>query len=72
MFVVLTCSNQTGGSDTTSLKSSIMKYRKENGRTYHAYKDGSMLFFFFLVRSEISVCNRQPLIVIYSLPPPQR
>ncbi|KEZ39862.1 hypothetical protein SAPIO_CDS8804 [Scedosporium apiospermum] len=30
-----------GGSDTTSLRSSIMKYRTENGRTYHAYKDGS-------------------------------
>ncbi|KAJ4245732.1 hypothetical protein NW762_013856 [Fusarium torreyae] len=27
-------------SETTSLKTSILKYRKENGRTYHAYKDG--------------------------------
>lgn len=25
-------------SSTTSLNSSIMKYREENGRTYHAYK----------------------------------
>ncbi|KKA28231.1 hypothetical protein TD95_002417 [Thielaviopsis punctulata] len=28
------------GSSTTSLMSSIMRYRQENGRTYHAYKDG--------------------------------
>ncbi|KAH9204396.1 S-adenosyl-L-methionine-dependent methyltransferase [Leptodontidium sp. 2 PMI_412] len=27
-------------SSTTSINSSIMKYREENGRTYHAYKDG--------------------------------
>ncbi|KAK7428828.1 hypothetical protein QQZ08_004598 [Neonectria magnoliae] len=27
-------------SDTTSLSSSILSYRQENGRTYHAYKDG--------------------------------
>ncbi|KAL6408483.1 methyltransferase [Ilyonectria robusta] len=27
-------------SDTASLSSSIMAYRQENGRTYHAYKDG--------------------------------
>ncbi|KAH7124760.1 S-adenosyl-L-methionine-dependent methyltransferase [Dactylonectria macrodidyma] len=27
-------------SDTTSLSSSILAYREENGRTYHAYKDG--------------------------------
>jgi SAM-dependent methyltransferase len=25
---------------TTSIGSSILKYREENGRTYHAYKDG--------------------------------
>ena len=25
-------------SSTTSVNSSIMKYREENGRTYHAYK----------------------------------
>ncbi|KAI5456249.1 S-adenosyl-L-methionine-dependent methyltransferase [Mariannaea sp. PMI_226] len=28
-------------SDTTSLRSSILKYRQENGRTYHGYKDGA-------------------------------
>ncbi|KPM45612.1 hypothetical protein AK830_g936 [Neonectria ditissima] len=28
------------GSYTTSLASSILRYREENGRTYHAYKDG--------------------------------
>ncbi|KAK4452012.1 Phosphoethanolamine N-methyltransferase [Podospora aff. communis PSN243] len=28
------------GSDTTSLASSVLKYRQENGRTYHAYKAG--------------------------------
>ncbi|KAF9773096.1 hypothetical protein IL306_009139 [Fusarium sp. DS 682] len=28
------------GSSTSSLTSSILKYRQENGRTYHGYKDG--------------------------------
>ncbi|KAF5638082.1 methyltransferase [Fusarium sp. NRRL 52700] len=28
------------GSSTSSITSSILKYRHENGRTYHAYKDG--------------------------------
>ncbi|KAH8799755.1 S-adenosyl-L-methionine-dependent methyltransferase [Xylogone sp. PMI_703] len=28
-------------SSTASIGSSIMKYREENGRTYHAYKDGT-------------------------------
>lgn len=28
-------------SDTTSLDSSIFRFREENGRTYHAYKEGS-------------------------------
>ena len=27
----------TAGSDTTSLKSSITRYREENGRSYHSY-----------------------------------
>ncbi|KAF9873172.1 hypothetical protein CkaCkLH20_09335 [Colletotrichum karsti] len=30
-------------SSTISLRSSILKYREENGRTYHAYKDGAYL-----------------------------
>ncbi|KAI9835863.1 MAG: hypothetical protein M1819_001761 [Sarea resinae] len=29
--------------DTSSLLSSVTKYRKENGRTYHAYRDGKYL-----------------------------
>ncbi|KAK3682044.1 S-adenosyl-L-methionine-dependent methyltransferase [Podospora appendiculata] len=29
------------GSDNTSLRSTILDYRKENGRTYHTFKDGS-------------------------------
>ena len=29
---------QSIASSTTSINSSIMKYRFENGRTYHAYK----------------------------------
>ncbi|RSL68612.1 hypothetical protein CEP54_002646 [Fusarium duplospermum] len=33
-----------GASDTTSLRSSILRYREENGRTYHAYKDGAYVF----------------------------
>lgn len=28
---------------TVSISSSILKYREENGRTYHAYKDGKYL-----------------------------
>ncbi|KAJ4244027.1 hypothetical protein NW762_014640 [Fusarium torreyae] len=28
------------GSSTSSINSSILRYRQENGRTYHAYKDG--------------------------------
>lgn len=32
------------GSSTTSIGSSIMKYREENGRTYHAYKEGIYAF----------------------------
>jgi SAM-dependent methyltransferase len=28
---------------TVSLSSSVLKYREENGRTYHAYKDGQYL-----------------------------
>ncbi|RAL58729.1 hypothetical protein DID88_003035 [Monilinia fructigena] len=32
------------GSSTTSLASSITKYRIENGRTYHAYKDGKYAY----------------------------
>jgi SAM-dependent methyltransferase len=31
-------------SSTASISSSILKYREENGRTYHAYKDGKYLF----------------------------
>ncbi|KAH6874267.1 S-adenosyl-L-methionine-dependent methyltransferase [Thelonectria olida] len=30
-------------SSTSSIRSSILKYREENGRTYHAYKDGKYL-----------------------------
>lgn len=37
---LLTSGAQGAESDTTSLKSSILRYREENGRTYHAYKDG--------------------------------
>ncbi|KAL5322321.1 hypothetical protein ACEPPN_010294 [Leptodophora sp. 'Broadleaf-Isolate-01'] len=33
--------DSTAGSSTTSIGSSILKFREENGRTYHAYKDGS-------------------------------
>jgi SAM-dependent methyltransferase len=29
---------------TASISSSILKYREENGRTYHAYKDGQYVF----------------------------
>ncbi|KAM3076594.1 hypothetical protein ACMFMG_007400 [Clarireedia jacksonii] len=32
------------GSSTTSLASFITKYRLENGRTYHAYKDGKYVY----------------------------
>ncbi|RKL32830.1 hypothetical protein BFJ72_g10330 [Fusarium proliferatum] len=36
-------------SDTTSLRSSILRYREENGRTYHAYKDGDLQHHLFLL-----------------------
>ncbi|KAL2060667.1 hypothetical protein VTL71DRAFT_9308 [Oculimacula yallundae] len=31
------------GSSTTSIETSIMRHRQENGRTYHSYKDGKYL-----------------------------
>lgn len=31
-------------SSTTSIGSSILKSREENGRTYHAYKDGKYVY----------------------------
>jgi len=37
-------------SSTTSMASSIMKYRQENGRTYHSYKDGSKGATFLICR----------------------
>ncbi|KAK4132171.1 S-adenosyl-L-methionine-dependent methyltransferase [Trichocladium antarcticum] len=39
---VLTVLNELDGeeSDTTSLDSGIFRFREENGRTYHAYKEG--------------------------------
>ncbi|KAK0382328.1 methyltransferase domain-containing protein [Colletotrichum limetticola] len=36
-------SHQSLASSTTSVASSILEYRIENGRTYHKYKDGSKL-----------------------------
>lgn len=33
----------TVGSSSTSILSSVVKYRQENNRTYHAYKDGAYL-----------------------------
>jgi hypothetical protein len=35
--------DESFASSTTSIGSSIMRHREENGRTYHAYKDGSKL-----------------------------
>ena len=35
-------------SSTTSISSSVMRYRQENGRTYHAYKVIIFSFSFFL------------------------
>jgi len=35
---------EENGSSTTSIASSILKFREENGRTYHAYKEGTYLF----------------------------
>lgn len=40
------CDSALGTEDfrsTTSIESGILKYREENGRTYHAYKDGKYL-----------------------------
>ncbi|KAK2002256.1 methyltransferase domain-containing protein [Colletotrichum falcatum] len=38
--VVLDVDDESIASSTTSLRSSILDYRFENGRTYHRYKDG--------------------------------
>ncbi|RDW84508.1 S-adenosyl-L-methionine-dependent methyltransferase-4 [Coleophoma cylindrospora] len=35
--------SQYGGGSTASIASSILKHRQENGRTYHAYKDGKYI-----------------------------
>ncbi|GKT66531.1 methyltransferase domain-containing protein [Colletotrichum tofieldiae] len=35
-------------SSTTSVSSSVMDYRVENGRTYHTYKDGNLQHNMFL------------------------
>ncbi|GJC78332.1 secondary metabolism regulator laeA [Colletotrichum liriopes] len=35
---------QDGAASTSSLNSSILDYRKENGRTYHKYRDGKYHF----------------------------
>jgi len=45
-------------SSTTSINSSIMKYREENGRTYHAYKVS-------LNTLPIKVCYSSQKIIIY-------
>ena len=36
---------QSGSNITASLASSIMRFRQENGRTYHSYREGSKLDF---------------------------
>ncbi|KAL4729764.1 hypothetical protein ACLX1H_004188 [Fusarium chlamydosporum] len=36
-------------SSTASISSSILDYRRENGRTYHAYKDGNLQHNLFLL-----------------------
>lgn len=43
--VISDCANrvQETVSSTQSLSSSMVDYRRENGRTYHRYKDGSEL-----------------------------
>ncbi|KAI9888813.1 MAG: hypothetical protein M1814_006267 [Vezdaea aestivalis] len=38
-----TYGDSDGESYTTSIASSMLKYREENGRTYHIYKDGSYI-----------------------------
>jgi hypothetical protein len=38
-------SKNGGESDTTSVASSIFKFREENGRTYHAYKASKAAYF---------------------------
>lgn len=48
----LTTSPQSLATSSTSLAASILDYRIENGRTYHAYKDGSES-----ARSELLVDN---------------
>lgn len=42
--VPLKADEEGGISETASLAESILHYRRENGRTYHSYKDGSRSF----------------------------
>ena len=54
------------GSETASLASSILKYREENGRRYHAYKAGA----YFLPNDDvraISSPSRESFYFIYCL-----
>ena len=37
--------NYPSASDTTSINSAITAYRYENGRRYHAYKDGAYWYY---------------------------
>ncbi|KAH8204674.1 hypothetical protein TruAng_001149 [Truncatella angustata] len=38
------CQSRRGSPDTHSITSDVTRYRYENGRTYHGYKDGSYMF----------------------------
>ncbi|KAK1522568.1 uncharacterized protein CCOS01_10280, partial [Colletotrichum costaricense] len=41
-------------SSSTSVTSSVLQYRTENGRTYHGYKDGSRLSLLILNEQKLS------------------
>jgi hypothetical protein len=49
-------------SDTTSLSSGVTKFRYENGRRYHGYKDGLYMFVhqYPPIWQDIYVPQRQP------------
>lgn len=48
-------------STTTSLSESIYNYRKEHGRTYHAYKDGKYIF------PNDEVCDQYPAAIVFRM-----
>ncbi|KAJ0310947.1 hypothetical protein COL516b_001647 [Colletotrichum fioriniae] len=50
----------TVASSSTSVSSSILEYRMENGRTYHAYKDGNLQHNLFILTFDNKLATAPP------------